>query len=110
MTRRRAIDWLCSWHTRDSVTFEHGRDLLQVHVVLVVHAHHVLLALGQHLDGLDQRLAHAVVLQLRERVDAFVGDVAVEEVVVAVVAGHVLEVHELGAAHLAEQLLVLGQR
>ena len=53
--------------------------------------------------------AHALVLQLRERVRLGVGDVAVEEVAVAVGAGHVLEVDELGAAHLAEQLLVFGE-
>ena len=47
---------------------EHGSDLFQVHVVLVVHAHDVLLALGQQLDGIDERLAHALIVQHRQRV------------------------------------------
>src|SRR6058998_2026459 len=44
-----------------------------------------------------------------DRVAVLVDHVAVEVVVVALVAGHVFQVHELRAAHLAEQLLVLGE-
>src|SRR5438552_1823093 len=90
--------------------FEHGCDFLQIHVVLVVHAHHVLLALGQRLDRLDERFAHARVLQLRERVEAFVADMPIEVVVIAFVARHVFQIDELRAAHLAQQLLVFGER
>ncbi len=47
---------------------------------------------------------------MRQRVGVFVGDMAVEVVVVAVAAAaHVFQVDQLGAAHLAQQLLVLGQ-
>ena len=58
--------------------FEHRRNLLEVHVVLVVHAHHVLLTLGQLLDGVDERLPHAVILQLRQRVHGFLGHVTIQ--------------------------------
>ena len=77
--------------------------------MLVVHAHHVLLALGQLADGVDQRTAHAMVLQHRQRVGTVVGHVAVEEVV-AVVARQILQVEELRTAHLAQQLLVVAQQ
>jgi hypothetical protein len=45
-----------------------------------------------------------------QRVGLVVGHVAVEVVVVALVAAHVLEVDQLRAAHLAQQLLVLLER
>ena len=46
---------------------------------------------------------------MRQRVDIVVGDVAVEEVVAALVARHVFQVDQLRAAHLAQQFLVFGQ-
>jgi hypothetical protein len=46
---------------------------------------------GQLLDRFDRRFAHAVVLQLRQRIAVFVGHVAVEELVDAFVAGHVFQ-------------------
>ena len=33
---------------------KHSSDFLEIHVMLVVHAHDVLLAFGQALDGIDQ--------------------------------------------------------
>ena len=78
--------------------------------MLVVHAHHVLFALGQVFDRLDQSFAHAPVLQQGQRVGVVVDHVAVEVVVVAFVAAHVLQVNQLGTTHPAEQLLVSRQR
>src|ERR1019366_8525905 len=51
-----------------------------------------------------------MVLQLRQRISLFVGDVAIEKIAVPIGAGHVLEIDELRAANLAEQLLVFGER
>src|SRR5205085_6946115 len=48
-------------HTR-LAHLEHRRDLLEVHVLLVVEAHQQLLALRQRFDGLHQRAAKACVL------------------------------------------------
>src|SRR5258706_16315698 len=46
---------------------EHRGDLAKIEVLLVVEAHQLALALGQLLDGLDQRLAQAAIFQARLR-------------------------------------------
>ena len=89
---------------------EHGRDFLEVHVLLVVHAHDELLAFGQVLDGRNQGLTQALVAQHIERVGLAVAHMAVEEAVVIVAAsGHVFQINQLRAANFAEQGLVVGQ-
>jgi len=79
--------------------------------VLVVHAHHVLFALRQLFDRLDQGLTHALVAQQGLRVGLGIGgQITVEEVVLVVALGRqVFQVHQLGAAHPRQRLLVVGQ-
>ena len=69
-------------------------------------------ALGQRLDGAHQRLAQALVAQRLHRVAAGVlGLVAFQKTLFALaVLRHVFQVHQLCAAHLAQQGLVVGQR
>ncbi len=87
----------------------HGADLAQVQVLLVVQAHHQLLALGQRLDGGDHRLAQIVVEQLVQRRRVVLGGAVLDEGV-GVFAVEVFVVQQLAALQLHQQLLVVGQR
>ena len=78
--------------------------------MLVVHAHDVLLAFGQGLDGVDQGVTQPVVAQDIDRVGLAVAQVPLEEAVLVVAAaGHVLQINQLGAPNLAQQGLVVAQ-
>ena len=78
--------------------------------MLVVHAHDLLLALGQDLDGRHQGGAHALVLQAGRRLCLGVAHVAVQKAVfVVALAVDVLEVDELRAPDLGQQVLVFGE-
>ena len=88
----------------------HQRDFLQVHVLLVIHAHDELLSLRQELDCRHQGLAQALVAQQVQGIGVAVGHMAVEKAVIVVVAApHILQVNQLGAAHFAQQQLVVAQ-
>src|SRR5688572_14931216 len=58
---------------------EHFADFAQVHLLLVIHAHHLLLALGERIDAGDQRLAKAAFLEDFEGIPVVPGRVTLEE-------------------------------
>ena len=89
--------------------FEHRRDLLEVQLLLVVEAKQELLARRQVLDRPDQRGAEARVLAALERVLALVRQMALE-IAVLVVAREVLEMQQLVAARVLQQLVIAGER
>src|SRR5690606_38809409 len=74
---------------------EHGPDLLEVHVLLVVHGHDVLLPFRQVLDRRDQGLTEALVVQLLDRIGALADVVAIQVGIVATAIAEVVEIEQL---------------
>src|SRR5690242_20424143 len=83
---------------------EHGADFLEVHFLLVVQRHHQLLALGQPADRLDQRRAHAVVLDAFVRAEAVLVGHVEHAGVLAVVRGG--EAEQARGGRVGEHLVV----
>jgi hypothetical protein len=100
--RKREMAWLCKLADAGFGHAQHGADLLEIHVLLVIHAHELLFPLGQDAHRLGQG---ALEVARRQDVEGRLG-VVVGEAFQEIVAVHVVQilvVHQLGAAGIAEQ-------